>query len=170
MSVENLTCIPLKNIQNARLNLHSVKKSPLLPLNFDWPDGKIYLKLENLHPIGSFKVRGALNAIKSLSPEKLKRGVYTASAGNFAQGLALAAKEVGVPCTAIVPDTAPVAKVKAIERLGASVVRVSYGAWWDVITTHAYAGMDATFIHPVANADVIAGTNIITPALFNNNY
>ena len=94
---------------------------------------EIWLKLETLQPIGSFKIRGARNAMASAPPEALAKGVYTASAGNMAQGVAWCAREMGIPCTVVVPDHAPATKVAAVERLGATVVRVPFDRWWRVL-------------------------------------
>src|SRR5215208_5512347 len=92
-------------------------RTPLVRLNIDDGPAEIYLKLENLQPIGSFKIRGALNALAHLAPEELRRGVLTASAGNMAQGVAWGARLAGVPCTVIAPETVPETKVRAVERL-----------------------------------------------------
>ena len=85
-------------------------RTPLVRLNLLDAPAEIYLKLENLQPIGSFKIRGAVSAIARLSRERLERGVVTASAGNMAQGVAWCARELGVPCTVIAPASAPDAK------------------------------------------------------------
>ena len=136
-----------------------VVRTPLLPL--EGVPG-IHLKLETLQPIRSFKVRGASNAIGSLSPEELAHGVYTASAGNMAQGLAWAAGRHGVRCTVIVPDGAPRTKLDAVRRLGAEIVSLPYTEWWDVLATHRYAPLEpARFVHPVSDVDVMAGNGTI---------
>ena len=122
---------------------------------------EIWLKLENLQPIGSFKLRGAGNAMALAPPEALARGVYTASAGNMAQGVAWNARRLGIPCTVVVPDTRPQTKLAAIERLGGHVVKVPFDRWWQVIVEHGYPGIDGLFIHPVADRAVIAGNGTI---------
>jgi threonine dehydratase len=122
---------------------------------------EIYLKLENLQPIGSFKIRGAANAIARLSPERLERGVVTASAGNMAQGVAWCARELGVPCTVIAPSTAPDAKVHAVERLGGRVIKVSFDEWWRAFERRAFPGVDGTFIHAFDDPYVMAGNGTI---------
>jgi threonine dehydratase len=122
---------------------------------------RIHLKLENLQPIGSFKIRGSLNAMRLADPELLRRGIYTASAGNMAQGVAWNARAMGIPCTAIVPDTAPRTKLDAVERLGASIVKVPFDVWWRVLEEHRYPGMEGLFIHPVSDPAVIAGNGTI---------
>ena len=110
--------IPLEEIHRARERLGgAVMRTPLVRL-----DERIWLKLENLQAIGSFKLRSALNAIRAASPDELAHGVVTVSAGNMAQGVAWAAREVGVRARIIVPDTAPRAKLDAIERLGGELV------------------------------------------------
>lgn len=118
---------------------------------------QIYLKLENLQPVHSFKLRGAGNAIHSLGAGALKDGVYTCSAGNFAQGLAYNARSLGLPCTVIVPDSCPETKLNAIRRLGGKVLSVDYSAWWNVMETHKFEGMLGHFFHPVCDANVVAG-------------
>jgi threonine dehydratase len=122
---------------------------------------EIWLKLENRQPIGSFKIRGAGNAMRRLRPEALRDGVCTASAGNMAQGVAWCAREMSVPCRVIVPDTAPAAKTNAVEALGGEVVRVSFADWWRVMETHDPRGVPGAFIHPVEHNDVIAGNGTI---------
>jgi threonine dehydratase len=96
-----------------------------------------------------------------LPPELLREGVYTASAGNMAQGLAWAAREIGVPCRVIAPDHAPQTKIDAIERLGASVRRVPFGEWWQALLDYGVPGEPGTFIHPGADPAVIAGNATI---------
>ncbi|MFQ5742576.1 MAG: threonine/serine dehydratase [Acidobacteriota bacterium] len=139
----------------------SVVRTPLVPLNLDDAPAPIYLKLENLQPIGSFKVRGAGNAMAMLGRDKLAAGVYTASAGNMAQGVAWNARRLGVPCTVVVPDHAPATKLEAITRLGARIEKVPFDDWWRVIVEHHHDGIEGTFIHPVSNTAVIAGNGTI---------
>ena len=132
-------------------------RTPLLRLNVDLPGTNIFLKLENLQPWGSFKIRAAVNALKSMDAVRLQRGVLTASAGNFGQGLAFAARAMGVPATVVVPSGAAETKVKALGELGAKVIRRSFDEWWTVLTSRACAGEQGVFIHPVAEAGVLAG-------------
>ena len=138
-----------------------VVRTPLLRLALDDGPAEIWLKLENLQPIGSFKLRGAANAMLLAGPARLARGVYTASAGNMAQGVAWAARRLGVPCTVIVPDTAPRTKLTAIERLGGVTVAVPFERWWQVLVEHTYPGQEGLFIHPVADPAVIAGNGTV---------
>ena len=136
-----------------------VERTPLIP--FEGVDG-IHLKLETLQPIRSFKVRGAANALGMLSPNDLAAGVYTASAGNMAQGLAWAARKHGVPCSVVVPDGAPQTKLAAVRRLGSEIVSLAYDDWWNVLATHRYAPLEpARFIHPVSDVGVMAGNGTI---------
>jgi len=144
----------------------SVVRTPLLRLPLPEREAgggeglEIYLKLENLQPIGSFKLRGAGNAMALAAeqrPELLARGVYTASAGNMAQGVAWNARRLGVPCRVIVPEHAPETKVEAIRRLGGTVVPVPFDDWWRVLVEHRRAGEDGFFLHPVSDPAVIAG-------------
>jgi threonine dehydratase len=153
--------IPLEAIQQARERIKdSAIRTPLIRLHDDGPR-KIWLKLETLQPVGSFKIRGARNAIGSIDAAALARGVYTASAGNMALGLAWCARERGIPFTAIVPDHAPAAKRTALDRLGARVVPVPFERWWRVLLERRYEDMEGTFIHPVSDVAVMAGNATI---------
>jgi len=140
---------------------HTAMRTPLVRFNVPPAPAEIYLKLENLQPIGSFKIRGAANAIARLSPEKLEDGVVTASAGNMAQGVAWCARKLGIPCTVIAPATAPETKVSAIERLGGHVIKVSFEQWWRAFEERSYPGVDGTFIHAFDDPDVMAGNGTI---------
>lgn len=124
-------------------------------------DVEVHLKLENLQPIGSFKIRGAANAMLSAGREHFAQGVYTASAGNMAQGVAWCAREFGVPCHVVVPDHAPRAKTDAIARLGAETLRVPFAEWWQALVDHGYSGMPGLFVHPFADQSVMAGNATI---------
>jgi threonine dehydratase len=136
-------------------------RTPLVRLNVPDAPPEIWLKLENLQPIGSFKLRGATNAMGLLTAEQLALGVYTASAGNMAQGVAWNARRLGIPCTVVVPDHAPQTKIDAVERLGAKVVRVPWDTWWKVFVDHRHPGTPGTFIHPVSDTGVMAGNGTI---------
>lgn len=139
----------------------TVPRSPLVRFERDGP-GELYLKLESLQPIRSFKLRGASNAMAMLEAGDLAAGVYTASAGNMAQGVAWSAKRRGVPCTVVVPDNAPQTKLDGIRRLGAEIVSLPYDEWWDILATHRYAPLEpAHFIHPVSDVAVMAGNGTI---------
>ena len=152
----------LEEIRAARERIAtSVLRTPLVRLQMDDAPAEIYLKLENLQPIGSFKLRGAANAMRLQPRDALARGVYTASAGNMAQGVAWNARLLGVPCAVVVPEHAPRTKLDAIERLGARVVKVPFDVWWSVLVEHSYPGMDGLFIHPVSDPAVIAGHGTI---------
>ena len=154
--------IPVEAIREARDRIADLAlRTPLVRLNVDDAPAEIYLKLENLQPIGSFKVRGAGNALRLAAKGELADGVYTASAGNMAQGVAYVARELGVPCRVVVPDHAPQAKLAAIERLGAEIVKVPFDAWWRVIVTHEFDGLPGRFIHPVSDPGVVAGNGTI---------
>lgn len=154
--------ISLSEVEEARRVIaNTAIRTPLIRLNVPSAPAEIYLKLENLQPIGSFKIRGAANAIARLSPEKLERGVVTASAGNMAQGVAWCARELGIPCTVIAPATAPEAKINAIERLGGRVIKVSFEQWWRAFEERAYPGVEGTFIHAFDDPDVMAGNGTI---------
>jgi threonine dehydratase len=152
----------LEDVRAARDRIAGVAvRTPLMRLVTDQQAPEIWLKLENLQPIGSFKLRGAGNAIARLSDHELAGGVSTASAGNMAQGVAWCARARGVPCRVIVPDRAPVAKTSAVERLGGEIVRVPFADWWQVLATHDTKGVPGRFVHPVENADVMAGNGTV---------
>ena len=156
------SAIPIEEIYAAQKRIKdSVIRTPLVRLNVTDAPAEIYLKLENLQPIGSFKLRGAGNAIGAATEAELAQGVYTASAGNMAQGVAWNAQRLGLPCTVIVPDHAPQTKLDAIERLGGRVIKVTFDEWWQIIITHHYPGQDGLFIHPVSNPKVMAGNGTI---------
>ncbi len=155
--------IPIEAIHAARSRIAgSAIRTPLVRLNVDDAPAEIYLKLENLQPIGSFKLRGASNAMALATREQLSNGVYTSSAGNMAQGVAWSARRMGISATIVVPDNAPETKLAAIERLGAQLVRVPYDEWWHVMTTHHYEPLaGGLFIHPSSNPAVMAGNGTI---------
>ncbi len=155
--------ISLDSIREARSRLPtSILRTPLVRLNFEDSPAEIYLKLENLQPTGSFKVRGASNAISLAGRDAETRGVYTVSAGNMAQALAWQAGERGIPCTVIVPDDAPSTKLEAIRRFGAKIVQVSFDEVWNVVVNHHYPPLEnSIFIHPFADSRMIAGNGTI---------
>ncbi len=155
--------IEMSSIEAARERIRGVAiRTPLVRLYADVPDGtEIYLKLENLQPIGSFKLRGALNAVRCAAEETRSRGLVTASAGNMAQGVAWAARELGLTATIAVPEHAPDAKLRAIERLGGRVVKLPYDDWWNAIITSRVEGVDGLFVHPVQDEPVMAGNGTI---------
>jgi threonine dehydratase len=153
--------IPLEEIRRARERLgESVLRTPLVRFDVDAPC-EIWLKLECLQPVGSFKLRGALSAIRAASPAELAGGVVTASAGNMAQGVAWAAREAGVAARIVAPDTAPRAKLDAVERLGGEVIPVSNEVWWQAMVERRYEGVDGLFVHPVEDDAVQAGNGTI---------
>src|SRR5437867_2798083 len=154
--------VSLSSVHDARRVIaNSAIRTPLVRLNIADAPAEIYLKLENLQPIGSFKIRGAANAIARLPKEKLAIGVVTASAGNMAQGVAWNAQKLGIPCTVIAPATAPETKIKAIERLGGRVIKVTFDEWWTAFEQRAFPGVDGTFIHAFDDPNVMAGNGTI---------
>jgi threonine dehydratase len=154
--------IPLEAIHAARSRIAGTAiRTPLARLGHRPSDGSILVKLENLQPIGSFKIRGAANAMLLAGKDALANGVYTASAGNMAQGVAWCAREFGVRCRVVAPDTAPATKLKAIARLGGEVISVPFDEWWQTLLDHRHPGIDGVFIHPFADAGVMAGNATI---------
>jgi threonine dehydratase len=153
--------IPFDAITDAGKHVYrAAVRTPLvrLDLPFDTGDApEVFIKLESLQPIGSFKIRGAWNAVRQLPAAALEDGVWTVSAGNAAQGVAFAARLAGVPCSVMVMDTAPAAKLRAIERLGATIVLASYDECWRTVETHASPRMRGHFVHPFDDDAFIAG-------------
>jgi threonine dehydratase len=149
--------IPHGMIDDARKHVYEAAiRTPLVRLNYDGP-AEIYLKLECLQPIGSFKIRGAYNAVRLLPEAERRRGVWTVSAGNAAQGVALAARKAGVPCRVLVIDAAPAAKLDAARRLGAEIVKGSYDDCWKALADRAHPAMNGAFVHPFEDDEFIAG-------------
>lgn len=160
--MENDQLPSLAEINDARRMIAgSAIRTPLVRLNVSEAPAEIYLKLENLQPIGSFKIRGATNTMGHLTPEILARGVLTASAGNMAQGVAWSARKLGIPCTVVTPETAPETKIKAIERLGGRVIKVPFEDWWRAFEERTFPGVEATFIHAFDDLNVMAGNGTI---------
>jgi len=155
--------IPLSAIRDAAAAVYDAAiRTPLIrlersPERLALQDAEIYLKLETLQPIGSFKIRGAYNVVRQLTPQQLAEGVWTVSAGNAAQGVALAAKKAGARCSVMVIETAPDTKIRAIERLGATIVRASYDECWKTVEAHASDRMQGQFVHPFDDDRFIAG-------------
>jgi len=150
--------IPFELIEDARRHVYEAAiRTPLVRLNYDATPAQIYLKLENLQPIGSFKIRGAYNAVRQLAPEQRGGGVWTVSAGNAAQGVALAARKAGVSCKVLVIETAPATKLEAIRRLGAEIVKAPYDQCWKALGDRSHPAMDGTFVHPFEGDEFIAG-------------
>ena len=153
--------ITVSQAEEARQNIAPMAvRTPLVPCNVDGPP-TLYLKLENLQPIGSFKIRGAANVIAHTPREQLSRGLLTASAGNMAQGVAFCAQRLGVPATIIAPDTAPSTKTRAVERMGGRVIKVPFAEWWQTFETRSYPGIGATFVHAFDDPHVMAGNATI---------
>ena len=154
--------IGLGTIEEARARIAGAAiRTPLVRLHVEGAPADIYLKLENLQPIGSFKIRGATSAVMLATASDRARGLVTASAGNMAQGVAWAARELGLPATIAVPEHAPEAKLAAIKRLGGQVRKLPYDDWWNVIVTGRLDGTEGLFVHPVQDHAVMAGNGTI---------
>jgi threonine dehydratase len=150
--------IPYELIEDARKHVYeAAARTPLVRLQDASAPAEIYLKLENLQPIGSFKIRGAYNAVRLLPPGQREAGVWTVSAGNAGQGVALAAQKAGVPCRVLVMDTAPATKLAAIERLGARAVKATFDECWQALGERRHPAMTGTFVHPFEDDEFIAG-------------
>jgi len=154
--------IPLSEIRAARERIAgAVLRTPLVRFGADDASAQIYLKLECLQPIGSFKIRGASNAMALASKEALAQGVWTASAGNMAQGVAWNARRLGIPCTVVVPEGAPATKLAAVERLGGRIVAVPHDEWFDTFRTRKREGLEGLFVHAFSDDAVMAGNGTI---------
>jgi len=152
--------IPIAAVRDAASAIYAAAiRTPLVRLEVPDPthDAELYLKLEALQPIGSFKIRGAYNVVRQLTPEQLEHGVWTVSAGNAAQGVALAARRAGARCSVMVIDTAPQTKIRAIERLGATIVPATYDECWRTVESHGSDRMAGYFVHPFDDDRFIAG-------------
>jgi threonine dehydratase len=150
--------VSLEDIRAARARIEGVAiRTPLVKLRHDGASPEIWLKLENLQPVNSFKLRGAANAVAMLSPEARQRGVWTISAGNAGQGVAYAAQGFGVPCTVVTIETAPGTKVERMEKLGARIVKAPFDACWRAMAERTFPGVEGTFVHPFDDHDFIAG-------------
>jgi threonine dehydratase len=150
--------ISMEEILAARRRIaDTILRTPLvrLDLGAGFPD--VRLKLENLQPTNSYKLRGAVNALALLSPGERERGVWTISAGNAGQGVAYAARRFGVPCTVIAIETAPAAKLDRMRALGATLIPVSYATAWEALETRSFPGVEGTFVHPFDDHNFIAG-------------
>jgi threonine dehydratase len=154
-----LRAISIDTIRDAAEHVYeAAMRTPLVALGVLSPGGpQIYLKLETLQPIGSFKIRGAYNAVRKLTSDQLAQGVWTVSAGNAAQGVALAAKKAGARCSVMVMDTAPETKLRNIERLGATIVKATYDECWKTVEAHGSPRMTGHFVHPFDDDDFISG-------------
>ena len=153
--------ISVSQAEDARRNIaHVVFRTPLVSCNTDGP-ADLYLKLENLQPIGSFKIRRAANVMALTPRTQLDHGVLTAAAGNMAQGVAFCARRLGIKATIIAPETAPVTKILAVERMGGHVIKVPFAEWWHTFETRSYPRIDATFIHAFDDPLVMAGNATI---------
>ena len=156
--IEPVRPIALADIEMARSRIAgTVLRTPLVKLDLGSDGPEIYLKLENLQPTNAYKIRGATNAVAALSDAERARGVWTISAGNAGQGVAYAARKFGVPCAIVAIETAPQTKLERMRALGARIVPVSYTEAWQAAESHAFEGMDGTFIHPFNNHQFIAG-------------
>jgi threonine dehydratase len=155
--IEPVRPIALGDIEEARARIAgTVLRTPLVRIDTAGASD-VYLKLENLQPTNAYKIRGAANAVARLSDEERARGVWTISAGNAGQGVAFAARAFGVPCAVVAIETAPQTKLDRMRALGATIIPVSYERAWQAAESHAFEGMEGTFIHPFDNHHFIAG-------------
>jgi threonine dehydratase len=157
-ALEAVRAITLAEIQAARAQIaKAIVRTPLVRLDLGPDSPKILLKLENLQPTNSYKLRGAVNAVAMLSELERSRGVWTISAGNAGQGIAYAARQAGVPCTVVAIETAPKAKIERMRALGAHLIPVSYETAWKALGDREFPGANGTFVHPFDDQNFIAG-------------
>src|ERR1700730_17096565 len=141
-TLERVRAITLADIQEARTRIaKTIVRTPLLRFEMgpNFPD--IRLKLENLQPTNSYKLRGAVNAVAMLSESERQLGVWTISAGNAGQGIAFAARQAGVSCTVVAIETAPSSKLATMRALGTKLVPVPYDAAWHALGERSYPGV-----------------------------
>ena len=154
--------ISLADIEAARARIAgTILRTPLVRLDLGPGQPDIRLKLENLQPTNAYKLRGAVNAVTMLSQAERARGVWTISAGNAGQGVAYAARSVGAPCTVVVIETAPLAKLERMRALGARLVPVPDAEAWRALEARAYPGVEGTFVHPFDDHNFIAGHGVM---------
>lgn len=154
--------IPLAEIEAARERLRGVAlRTPLVRLDVDQPGLEIFLKLECLQPVRSFKLRGAYNAMAKIGREALPDGVWTASSGNMAQSVAWSARALGVPCTVYVPDIVPRTKLANVVRYGGTPVELPFAEMKTIFLTRQYDGAPGRFVHPYSDPDMMAGNAVI---------
>jgi threonine dehydratase len=160
--VEPLAPISLEEVRAAAGRIAGTAlRTPLLRLDHDESPAEIHVKLENLQPVGSFKLRGAANSVAALDRTALAAGLATASAGNMARAVAWLAEQHGVDCTVIVPDSAPAAKLDPIRAHGAKVVSESFQRWWQALQDGGHPATTGTFLHPFASGPMMAGSGTI---------
>src|SRR5690349_15867341 len=156
--VDPVRPISLEDIEQAGERVaETVLRTPLVRLDLGDNAPDIRLKLENLQPTNAYKIRGAANAVAKLSDDERARGVWTISAGNAGQGVAYAARAAGIPCSVVAIETAPQTKLDRMRALGADIIPVSYTEAWKAAESHAFEGLDGTFVHPFDNHDFISG-------------
>ena len=159
--------IPLEKIREAYNRIkEDVIRTPLVKMNYQNTSAEIYLKLENLQPVRSFKIRGANNAIKLLDKQSLEKGVWTVSAGNHAQGVAWTAQKLGIKCTIVLPENVPKTKLEKIHQMGAETVKVSHDKYLQIYWTRKHEGVDGTLVHAFSDLNVMAGAGTIGIEIF----
>ena len=150
--------ITLTDVKEARERIgRTIVRTPLVRLELGAESPDIRLKLENLQPINAYKLRGAVNAVAMLPESERARGVWTISAGNAGQGVAYAARQAGIPCSVVVIETAPEAKIDRMRALGAKLIPVPYHVAWKALDDRSFPGVEGTFVHPFDDHNFIAG-------------
>jgi threonine dehydratase len=156
--LERVQPVALSDILAARVRLSGqTVVTPVVACQVAPPDKAVRLKLENLQPIGSFKLRPIGNAVLSRPPAQLAAGIYTSSSGNSALGVAWMARQLGITATAVVPANAPEAKLEKLRQLGARIEMLSVEEWWRAIRIGTLAGQQGVYIDAVRDPACLAG-------------
>ncbi len=156
--MSELSLPSLEALQEARQRISGVvRHTPLVPAHERFAAPDVYLKLETLQPVGSFKIRGIHNAVSVLPDAERAKGVSTVSAGNTAQALAWVATRFGVPSRSLMPDTAPKTKIDAVRAYGGEPVLVPVAEVFRFLKEHGWESEPYAFIHPWTNMDVVTG-------------
>jgi threonine dehydratase len=148
----------IEDIQSARRRLGGIAlRTPAVECDAAPAGKQLHLKLENLQPIGSFKLRPIGNAVLSRPAPSLAAGIHTASSGNSALAVAWMARRVGTIATAVVPDNAPKNKLELLRKLNARIVKLPFEQWWESIASGSHPGIDGLYIDAVRDPAALAG-------------
>jgi threonine dehydratase len=155
---EEVKAVGMAQIDAARARIGALSMvSPLVDCDSGTPGKTVRLKLENLQPIGSFKIRPIANAVLSKARADLQAGIYTTSSGNSALGVAWMARRLGIGATAVVPANAPPAKLEKLKRLGTRIDMLTNDAWWQAIEKGTLDDQEGVYIDAVRDPASLAG-------------
>jgi threonine dehydratase len=149
-------------IESARARLRGiVARTPAVRCAAATADKRVHLKLENLQPAGSFKLRPIANAILSRPPDALSAGVHTFSSGNSALAMAWMAKRIGATATAVVPEGAAESKLELLRAVDARIVAQPFAEWWSAVTSGGGSRFESVYIDAVRDPAAFAGNGTI---------